>query len=223
LSDQGVCLSIDLSLGACVVAIGPRDGPPIHVIEQRMERGHQEAIAPLVRKALIDSHVRPADVIRIGATVGPGSFTGLRVGLAFVRAFAISRAIECAGVSTLEALAFEARASGLVLAAVRARGDLFYIQIFRDGAPATAPDVLSRDEIAARVMEVGGGDAVVMIGPDVEGLTDLAPASTALVRCHVSGDALHRMISRASVGAPPRPLYMRAPDARTLAERQADG
>jgi tRNA threonylcarbamoyladenosine biosynthesis protein TsaB len=188
-----------------------------------MERGHQEAIAPLVRKALIDSHVRPADVIRIGATVGPGSFTGLRVGLAFVRAFAISRAIECAGVSTLEALAFEARASGLVLAAVRARGDLFYIQIFRDGAPATAPDVLSRDEIAARVMEVGGGDAVVMIGPDVEDLTYLAPASTALVRSHVSGDALHRMISGATMGAPPRPLYMRAPDARTLAERQADG
>lgn len=188
-----------------------------------MERGHQEAIAPLVRKALIDCYVRPSDVTRIGATVGPGSFTGLRVGLAFVRAFAISRDIECAGVSTLEALAFEARADGLVLAAIRSRGDLFYVQLFRDGAATTAPDVLSWNEIAARLMEVGGGDAVVMIGPDVEDLTDLAPSSTALIRSHVNGDALHRLISGATVGAPPRPLYMRAPDARTLAERQADG
>ena len=223
LSEQGACLSIDLSLGACVVAVGPREGPPTQVIERPMERGHQEQIAPLVRQALIDSQIRVSDLTRIGATVGPGSFTGLRVGLAFVRAFAVARGIECVGVTTLDVLASEAPPKGLILAAIRSRGDLYYVQLYRDGAPATAPDVLGREEIAARIFEVGGADPVTLIGPDVKGLLDLAPASTALVRAHVTGAVFHRKICAAAPGASPRPLYMRAPDARTLAERRADG
>ena len=175
----------------------------------------------MVRQALVESEIRIPEITRIGATIGPGSFTGLRVGLAFVRAFAIARSSECVGVTTLEALASEAPAKGLILTAIRSRGDLHYVQLDRDGAPAMAPDVLGPDEIAARIMEVGGGDPVTLVGPEVEGLLDLAPASTALVRAHVTGAVLHRKISAAATGATPRPLYMRAPDARTLAERQA--
>jgi len=223
LSDQGVCLSIDLTLGACVVAVGPRAGPPTQVIEERMERGHQERIAPLVREALLKSQLQAFDISRVGATLGPGSFTGLRVGLAFARTFAMSRKIECVGVSTLEVLASETPAKGLILAAVRCRGDLYYVQLFRDGEPATAPDVLGRNEVAARIMEVAAGDAVTMVGPEVEGLLDLAPASTALIRPHVTGAVLHRKICAAPLSASPRPLYMRAPDARTLAERKPNG
>ena len=205
------------------MAVGPRDGPLVRAIERPMERGHQEQIAPLVRQALIEADTRITEITRIGATVGPGSFTGLRVGLAFVRAFAMARGIECVGVTTLEALASEAPPKGLILTAIRSRGELYYVQLYRDGAPATAPDVLGRDEIAARVMEVGGGDPLTLVGPEVEDLLDLAPASNVLVREHVTGAILHRQISGAVFGAPPRPLYMRAPDARTLAERQARG
>lgn len=223
MSDLGICLSIDLSLGACVIAVGPRSAAPVQVIELPMARGHQEQIAPLVQQALFDAQTKMADITRIGATVGPGSFTGLRVGLAFVRAFAMARGIECVGVSTLEVLAADAPSKGLVVTAIRSRSDLFYVQLYRDGTPATAPDVLGRDEIAARIMEIGGGDLVTLIGPEVGELLDLAPAATTLVRTHVSGLALHRKVTAATMGAKPRPLYMRAPDARTLAERQADG
>ena len=187
-----------------------------------MERGHQEQIAPMVRQTLVDANIPISDIIRIGATVGPGSFTGLRVGLAFARAFAVARGIECVGVTTLEALASEAPPKGLVLTAIRSRGDLYYVQLYRDGSPATAPDVIGRDEIAARIIEIGGGDSVTLIGPEVEDLLDLAPASSALVRAHVTGAVLHRTMCAAATGAPPRPLYMRAPDARTLAERRAN-
>ena len=76
-------------------------------------------------------------------------------------------------------------------------------------------------DIAARIIEIGGGDSVTLIGPEVEDLLDLAPASSALVRAHVTGAVLHRTMCAAAIGAPPRPLYMRAPDARTLAERRA--
>jgi tRNA threonylcarbamoyladenosine biosynthesis protein TsaB len=223
LSDQGNCLSIDLCLGACVVVVGPREGPPARVIAQPMARGRHEEIAPLVRQALTDARLAVCDLTRIGATVGPGSFTGLRVGLAFVRAFAMARAIECVGVSTLEVLAAEAPPWGLTLTAIRSRGDLYYVQLFRDGVPTTAPDVLGRDEIAARILEIGGGDAVTLIGPEVEELLDLAPGSKTLVRGHVSGAVLHQKVCNVLPGAPPRPLYMRAPDARTLVERQSDG
>ena len=205
------------------MAVGPGDGPPARAVELRMDRGHQEQIAPLVRQSLIESDIRISEITRIGATVGPGSFTGLRVGLAFVRAFAMARGIECVGVTTLEALASEASPQGLVLTAIRCRGDLYYVQLYRDGAPAMAPDVLGLHEIAARIVEVGAGDPVTLVGPEVEGLLDFAPASTALVRTHVTGAVLHRKISAAAPGATPRPLYMRPPDARTLVERQARG
>lgn len=187
-----------------------------------MARGHQEQIAPLVQRTLIDSGFQASDITRVGATVGPGSFTGLRVGLAFVRAFAVARNIDCVGIQTLEALAAEVPDAGLALAAIRSRGESYYVQLFRDGAPTMAPDVLRQDEIASRILEIGGAEPVTIIGPEAEALLPLAPSSVGWVRSYVSGYTLHRLIRSAPLGPPPRPLYMRAPDARTLAERSAD-
>lgn len=188
-----------------------------------MSRGHQEWIGPLVSRALKVSGLSPAHLTRVGATVGPGSFTGLRVGLAFARAFALARNIDCVGVTTLEVLAGEGEDEGLVVAVIPSRDDFHYVQLFRDGAPVTAPDMLRPADIAARIIEVGGGAPALLIGPQVEDLKNVAPRAAVVVRPHVSGTALHQKIRTMEYNAPPRPLYLRPPDARTLDERRSHG
>ena len=70
-----------------------------------MHRGHQERLAPLVAEAMAQAGAAFPDLDRIGVTVGPGSFTGLRVGLAFAKGLAIALGIPCVGVGVLDALA----------------------------------------------------------------------------------------------------------------------
>ena len=71
-----------------------------------MTRGHQERIGVIARQAALEAGVAFADLDRIGVTVGPGSFTGLRVGLAFAKGLATALSIPCVGVTTLEAMAY---------------------------------------------------------------------------------------------------------------------
>jgi tRNA threonylcarbamoyladenosine biosynthesis protein TsaB len=69
-----------------------------------MQRGHQEALGPMAARAFDDSGVRPRDLTHIGVTLGPGSFTGLRVGLSFAKGLAVGLNLPLQGIGTLEAL-----------------------------------------------------------------------------------------------------------------------
>jgi tRNA threonylcarbamoyladenosine biosynthesis protein TsaB len=73
-----------------------------------MTRGHQERIAVLAREVMAEAGMKFVDLTRIAVTVGPGSFTGLRVGLSFAKGLATALSIPCVGVNTLEALAASA-------------------------------------------------------------------------------------------------------------------
>jgi tRNA threonylcarbamoyladenosine biosynthesis protein TsaB len=97
-------LVFDTALNACAVAVS-RDGHILACASEPMQRGHQERLAPMVEAAMgfVDGAFDALD--RIGVTVGPGSFTGLRVGLAFAKAMSLALDIPCVGVNSLEALA----------------------------------------------------------------------------------------------------------------------
>lgn len=202
-------LSIDTCLGASSVAVigGER---VLATRGEPMTRGHQERIGVLAREAMAEVGVPFADLDRIGVTVGPGSFTGLRVGLAFAKGLATALSIPCVGVTTLEALAFGVR--GFVAAVLDARMDQVYIQVFADGAALMAPDALGVGEAAARLAELYSGGPATLIGSGAPLLA--AALSEAAVLTPVAPDPVAVARLAASRPAPahaPRPLYLRAP------------
>ena len=215
-------LAIDLCLGACVVAAEGVEGSVL--LEEPMTRGHQERLAPLVRDAVARSGLQFNDLRRVGVTVGPGSFTGLRVGLSFAKTLALALGIECVGFSSLSALAVTVKAQGVVVAVIPSRQDQFFVQMFSDGAAVTAPDLLTETEIAARLAEVWTSGGLTLVGPGAEALQALSLNAQMSPSVYPSAQALLALTRSASRPlSPPRPLYLRAPDARTMAERQALG
>src|SRR5437762_8244755 len=97
-------LAIDTCLPACSVALA-RGGEAIAWASTSTLRAHQELLAPMTRELMAGQNLTFADIDRIGVTVGPGSFTGLRVGIAFAKGLAFALGRPAVGVSALEALA----------------------------------------------------------------------------------------------------------------------
>ncbi len=174
-----------------------------------MARGHQERLAPLAREVLAEAGVAFERLDRVGATVGPGSFTGLRVGVAFAKGIGSALSVPAVGVGTLEALAADAR--GPAAAVIDARRDQVYLQVFDDGAALMAPDVLPIGTAAARLAELAAGRPLTLIGSGAPLLA--GPGATVLTPEGCDPRTVARLAAARAV-APIRPLYLRAPDAK---------
>jgi tRNA threonylcarbamoyladenosine biosynthesis protein TsaB len=214
-------LALDTCLDACSVAVcdGERS---LAVKSEPMARGHQERLAPMVYEVMHAAGIGFDALGRIAVTVGPGSFTGLRVGLAFAKGLALALDIPCAGVGVLEALAQSAtlgeEPQGFVCAAVDAKRGQIYLQIFIDGRPAMAPDALDPETAAARLAELWTGGPATLVGSGAALLEGVLPGAVILPRTAPDPLAVARIgqAARAPI-PPPRPLYLRAPDARLSA------
>ncbi len=205
-----ITLGLDTCLNACSVAVLRGDEVLAHASEV-MARGHQERLAPMVERVMGDAGLAFDRLDRVGVTVGPGSFTGLRVGVAFAKGLASALGVPAVGVGALDALAAEA--DGLVFAAIDARRDQLYLQGFEAGRPLMAPDALAIPTAAARLVELAGGRPLTLVGSGASLLADVAPG--ARVVAAEGADARH--VARLAAAKPPtpvRPLYLRAPDAR---------
>ena len=205
-----IVLGLDTCLGACSVAV--LDGPRVlaHASEA-MARGHQERLAPMTQAVMAQAGLDFSDLDRVAATVGPGSFTGLRVGVAFAKGLASALSVPAIGVGALEALAAEE--DGLAAAAIDARRDQVYLQVFDAGRLLTPPEVLPLDAAAARLSEVAGERPLSLVGSGAPLLAAGRPGAKVLTR--KGCDARH--VARLGAGraaSPIRPLYLRAPDAR---------
>ena len=202
-------LSIDTCLGASSVAI--LDGERVLATRsESMTRGHQERIGILAREAAAEAGVAFTDLSRIVVTVGPGSFTGLRVGLAFAKGLATALSIPCVGVNTLESLAYGA--PGFAVALIDARMSQVYIQAFVDGAAVMAPDALGLGEAAARLVELYPGGPATLVGSGAPLLADVLKDATILTPAAPDPVAIARLAAaRPAPTHTPRPLYLRAP------------
>lgn len=174
-----------------------------------MTRGHQERLAPLVAQVMGEAGIAFDQLDRVGVTVGPGSFTGLRVGLAFAKGLGAALSIPVVGVGVLEALAEPL--GGSVLAVLDAKRDQVYLQAFADGVAVSAPDALPLGTAAARLAELAG--PVTLVGSGAHLLADLLPGATVIAADHTDPVAVARLAA-ARRPVPPRPLYLRAPDAK---------
>jgi len=198
-----IVLAVDTCLGACAAAL-IEDARLLATVSEPMTRGHQERLAPMVEALMATGGTSFAQVDRIAATTGPGSFTGLRVGLAFAKGLAVALDIPCIGVGSLEALA--QGLPGRVLACADARHDQLYWQVFQDGVAVTAPALSPLDEVARQSAPDN------LTGP-AAGLLALAFPAARQTPAAAPDPAAVARIALTSNQAP-APIYLRPPDAK---------
>jgi tRNA threonylcarbamoyladenosine biosynthesis protein TsaB len=207
-----IVLSLDTSLGACSAAV-TRDGETLAALSEPMPRGHQERLATLVQETMLAAGLGFAALDRVGVTVGPGSFTGLRVGLAFAKGLGLALSKPCIGVGTLEALAASVPGAGLTGAVIDAKRGQVYLQMFDGSASLMAPDSLPLEIAAARLAELWRGGPLRLVGPGAGLLAEAAPQIAVIDRAAPDPAAIARLAALRPI-APARPLYLRAPDAK---------
>jgi len=205
-----IVLGLDTCLASCSVAV--RDGEQVLASAREvMARGHQERLAPMAQAVMAEAGLSFDKLDRIAVTVGPGSFTGLRVGIAFAKGLALALDLPTVGVGSLEALGAEA--DGLVFAVVDARRGQVYLQGFEDGRALMAPDALTAETAAARIAELSMGRPLTLVGSGAPLVEPLTPGA----RVILSEGADARQVARLAAGREPKPLkplYLRAPDAK---------
>ncbi|HEY2481371.1 MAG TPA: tRNA (adenosine(37)-N6)-threonylcarbamoyltransferase complex dimerization subunit type 1 TsaB [Caulobacteraceae bacterium] len=203
-------LVIDTGLAVCQAAVfdGER---PLSALSEAMTRGHQERLAPMVREVMEAAEVAFTEFDRVVVTVGPGSFTGVRVGLAFAKGLALALETPCVGVGTLAALAASLGGAERRAAVIDAGRGSVYLQLFDGAAELLAPDILPLETAAARLAELAPVDSLV--GPQASRLIQALPAAEAVDLAAPAAAAIARLAKDAPL-VPPRPLYLRPPDAR---------
>lgn len=199
-------LALDTCLAACQAAV-IADGLVIAALSEPMTRGHQERVALMTREVMEEAVLSFGDLDRIAVTVGPGSFTGLRIGLAFAKGLALALDRPCIGVGTLAALAASAEAGGRRAAVIEAGRGGIYLQTFDGVAELGAPEAYVLGEIdLAAVGRLIGPTASRLAAPGQESFDIIAPSPVAIARLAMTAPM-----------DPPRPLYLRAPDAKVKA------
>lgn len=123
-------LCIDTSSITCACSV-IKNGEVLADILINNGLNHSQTLLPSVKKVLEDSGITMADIDNISVTVGPGSFTGVKISAATVKGLAFERNIPCTAVSTLEALAYNKESDGLVCAVMDARRGMLYNAVFQ--------------------------------------------------------------------------------------------
>ena len=208
-------LVVDTALGLCTAGVFEVEGGRVQRLGLRSEvmtKGHSERLAGFARDAVIEAGGGFGALDRIGVTVGPGSFTGLRVGLAFAQGLGAALDRPVVGVSALDALAASSDAPGPVAALIDARRGQVYARFWIDGAPDGPAEALSLEAAAARL--AGLGPTPVLVGSGAVLLQSAAPGGVILPLEGPTPEALARLAAAADpAAARPQPLYLRAPDA----------
>jgi tRNA threonylcarbamoyladenosine biosynthesis protein TsaB len=208
-----IVLALDTCLDACSVAVWG-DGQVLAGRSEAMRRGHQERLGVMVAEVMAQAGTAFAALDRISVTLGPGSFTGLRVGLAFAKGLGLALERPVVGVGVLEALAADL-AEDFVASVIDARRGQIYLQAFAGGRALIAPDVLPVEVAAARLAELWTGGPAALVGPGAALLEGVLPRAQLIERAAPDPAVIARLAALAVPPfAPPRPLYLRAPDAR---------
>lgn len=214
-------LALDTSMAACSVCVFDASrGLALASRLAIMERGQAEALAPMVRDAMAEAGVQFADLSRIAVTTGPGTFTGVRIGLAMARGLGVALRIPVIGITSLAAIAANETAETLpIVVAVDARAEEIYFASYGpSGQELTAPVVVRLER--ARQLLPGHpvrllGTAADMLLDGLDGPHQRSEAGDLPVAANFAKLAVNIPAS----SQPPEPLYLRAPDVKPQAAK----
>jgi tRNA threonylcarbamoyladenosine biosynthesis protein TsaB len=213
-----ITLAFDTAMNAGSVAVVEDDAVLAHLVEANA-RSLAERLVPMVEEALANAEQTYQTIDRIGVTIGPGTFTGMRIGMATARAMALAADKPLIGATTLEVIAQQAADEYLdkntINVCFDARRGEVYLQTFerRDGElfPHQAPVLCSVNEAVAEIATGSGvlvGSGAPLMGAPPGML--IAPGFEA-----ISALTLAQLVRRRPVPEHmPEPLYLRAPDAK---------
>ena len=215
-------LAIDTALELCSACVATEATDGVDLLAQEsmtLARGHAEALLPLVERVMARFAGGFEGLSRVAVTVGPGSYTGLRVGLSAARAVGLAANIPVVGVTTLSALLAPQLAlngDGLVAAAIDARHGAVYLQAMSAGEGIVVPPThLVLDEAADRL----GPGPVALVGSGAAALAGVLRArGVAVTVAGAAGPDIAWVASLGLVADPahalPRPMYLRGADAQ---------
>ena len=220
-------LAIDTALDACAAALLDTDAGNVIAHEsQPMKRGHAEALMPLIRRVMGQSGLAFAALDRIAVTTGPGSFTGLRVGLSAARGIALAAKKPVVGLTTLSAYAaplIGENSEHPIISAIDARHDHVYFQVVSGvGDALVSPRVVPIEE----ALDASRFGAPYLVGNAALLLAERWPTHTppfsvdAQPAPDISWVAWLGAAADPDV-APPRPFYLRPPDAKPSQQQPA--
>jgi tRNA threonylcarbamoyl adenosine modification protein YeaZ len=212
-------LAIDTAIEACSAAVLER-GIITASETLPMARGHAEALMPLVARVMDLADIEFADLDRIAVTTGPGSFTGLRVGISATRGIALAAGKPAIGLSTLAAFGAPLIAeddSTNVVAAIDARHDHVYLQVFGAGGRTLVAPRIATLRDAVRAATTGPARIIGTAAAQVAAAWPKGADQPLQVVQLRAPDIvwIARLGAAATEGyGPPKPLYLRAPDAQ---------
>ncbi len=213
-------LAIDTALGACSVCVAEAgEALPLALESTEMATGHAEALMPMIERVMAQVDGGFSSLERVAVSIGPGSFTGLRIGIAAARAIGLAANIPVLGVSTLSAYAaplINAEEPGIIAVGIDARHGAVFFQAFTAaGRTIVLPRVISLKEAgraigSGPVKLAGSGAAALAVEAMALGLkasiADMRPAPDILWVAKLG-------LSATPASAPAKPLYLRPPTA----------
>src|SRR6516162_10725807 len=214
-------LAIDTALDACSAAVLDTVRAEIVAAESRvMPRGHAEALIPMIARVMAAARIEFNELDRIAVTVGPGSFTGLRVGIAAARGIALAAGKPAIGLTTLSGYAaphIAADDTRSVAAVIDARHEHVYLQVFGPGGRTVVPPRLAPLREAVLAALTGSARIVGSAADLIAASWPRTQPPPALVDQRGAPDIA--WIARLGAAAPdphapPKPLYLRPPDAQ---------
>lgn len=198
-----IVLALDTAGADCSAALfSSSEGRVLSCVTETLGKGHAERLMDILDRALAEAGLELSAVERIAVTVGPGSFTGIRVGVAAARGLGLALGVEVRGISTLSVLAEEARKAGDFVVAIDARRDEVYFQHFPHGEALLLSVSEARERVKGLDVDVIGSARPLLVDDAVSEGPDRYPAGI-IAQLAVSGDNL-----------PPKPLYLRGADAK---------
>jgi tRNA threonylcarbamoyladenosine biosynthesis protein TsaB len=202
-----VLIAIETSSDVCGVAVA-RDGEVIYEAGLHVPRSHAAHLAPMIGDALERAGARPADVEAVAVSAGPGSYTGLRIGVSTAKGLCVAGGAALVPVPTLGALAWAAGpwlpADALVLAALPSRRGEVYVAVVDEGDALSTPAAAAHRLDALPSSLIGDASRVLVIGPAAhpvaQALREAGHAATAIEMQPSAASIAHLGAARLAAG-----------------------
>ncbi|UUX52130.1 tRNA (adenosine(37)-N6)-threonylcarbamoyltransferase complex dimerization subunit type 1 TsaB [Nisaea acidiphila] len=214
-------LGIDSSTGACSVALC-RESELLAVRREEMTRGQSERLAPMAGEVFEEAGLDFGDLDGVAVSRGPGSFTGVRIGLAFAKGLGQALSVPVLGITGFDAVARAAQASGaaagkhLAVILESRRAELFFQLYGANGAAMGGPGALPPEALGEKLASLTGDCPIVLAGDAAEKvaaqLGDVCERSPATVPDAAEVAAIGLFLMETGGECAPEPLYLRAPD-----------